>query len=347
MALDPRVARLLAIIAAGNSPNALQASVDQRRASLAGLMELGRSDIPIGQISDRRLPKPLDAVGLRVYTPIDAPPGTLPGLVYLHGGGLVAGSIETHDAIARALANAGGCRVVSVGYRLGPEHRFPCAIDDAMAAIHHVWAQAQDFGIDATRLGLCGDSAGGTLAAVCCQLLAGRHRRGRQGLGGDSPGHDMPRLALQLLLCPILDYSLMTESRVSFGSGYLVDQATLEHDLLHYLPADIDPADPRISPLRAADLSGLPPTVIHTAEYDPLCDEGRHYFERLKDGGFPAQHHCHPGMIHLFYGLGKMIPYAATAMLRIGNDIRSAFANKPAEHMHARIGVVDDQESVS
>jgi acetyl esterase/lipase len=314
MPLDSRVARFLAILAAGNPPDASQTSVAQRRAALTGLMTLGRPEVPIGDTQDHRLPGWEHEVPLRAYTPVGAPPGVLPGLVYFHGGGLVAGSIDTHDAIARSLANAGLCRVISVGYRLGPEHRFPCAVDDAMAAIRHVSARAQDFGIDPTRLGVCGDSAGGTLAAVCCQLLA---------LG------EGPRPALQLLLCPILDYRRLTESRLSFGTGYLVDEATLEHDLLHYLPARVDPADPRISPLRAKDLRGMPPTVIHTAEFDPLRDEGRDYCERIQETGTPAVVYCHPGMIHLFYGLGRMIPYAASAIEGIGADIRAALGNEP------------------
>lgn len=229
----------------------------------------------------------------------------------MHGGGLVAGSIATHDAIARALANAGACRVVSLEYRLAPEHRFPAALEDSLAAIQHLAANAAEFEIDPTRLGVCGDSAGGTLAAGACQALTSS--------GG-------PRLALQLLLCPILDYSRKTQSRREFAAGYLVDEETLDHDLLYYLPAGTDPADPRISPLRALDLRGLPRTIIHTAQFDPLRDEGRDYGERLREAGVPVSTICHPGMIHLFYGLGKVIPYARTAMDRIGAGIREALA---------------------
>ncbi len=164
-------------------------------------------------------------------------------------------------------------------------------------------------GIEPARLGICGDSAGGTLAAAACHALA--------RAGG-------PRLALQLLLCPILDYSRSSPSRHAFASGYLVDQATLDHDLLHYLPSGTDPADPRVSPLRALDLGGLPRTIIHTAQFDPLRDEGREYGERLGDAGVSVSYVCHPGMIHLFYGLGKVIPYARTAMLSIGAGVREA-----------------------
>ncbi len=311
MPLDPRVERFLAILAAGNPANALETSVAERRKGLAELMTLGGADVPIGRTEDRSIPGPAGALAVRVYTPTDAPAGLSAGMLYLHGGGLVAGSIETHDRIARALANAGACRIVSLEYRLAPEHRFPAALEDSLAAIRHLAANAADFGIERARLGVCGDSAGGTLAAAACHALA--HSSG-------------PRLALQLLLCPILDYSRSTESRREFATGYLVDQSTLDHDLLHYLPPGADPADPRISPLRAEDLGGLPRTLIHTAQFDPLRDEGRDYGLRLREAGVPVSTLCHPGMIHLFYGLGKVIPYARNAIEGIGSGIREALA---------------------
>ena len=254
--------------------------------------------------------RPFGPCGGGVYTPLDAPGPQLPGLLYFHGGGLVAGSIDTHAPIACALAHWGACRVVAVEYRLAPEHPFPAALDDALAAIGYVAAHAAQFGIDPARLGVCGDSAGATLAAAACQAAA------REG---------GPRLALQLLLCPILDYSRQSESRREFARGYLVDQETLDHDLLHYAPGK-DPADPRISPARAAELAGLPPTIIHTAEFDPLRDEGLDYFTRLTQSGSGLSYTCHPGMIHLFYGLGAVIPYARTAFEIIGGEIRAALA---------------------
>jgi acetyl esterase/lipase len=311
MSLDPRVKRFLAILTAGNPPNALDTTVAQRRQALADLMQLGGAEEPIGGTEERVIPGPAAALPARVYTPADDSPPLMPGLLYLHGGGLVAGSIATHDRIARALANAGGCRVVSLEYRLAPEHRFPAALEDTLAAITHLVSNASDFGIERSRLGICGDSAGATLSAAVCHSLA--------RTGG-------PRLALQLLLCPILDYSRMTESRRELASGYLVDQATLDHDLKYYLPPDTKPEDPRISPLRAEDLSGLPRTIIHTAEFDPLRDEGRDYGERLRATGIPVSYVCHPGMIHLFYGLRQVIPYARTAYAEIGAGIRDALA---------------------
>jgi acetyl esterase/lipase len=309
--LDPRVQRFLGLLQAGNPPDARTATVAQRRNGLIALMKLGSTAIAMPRVEDRMLPGPEGPLPVRIYSPVDddAP---RPALVYFHGGGLVAGSIDTHDAIARGLASSGGCRVLSVQYRLAPEHPFPAALEDSLAALRYVAANAARLHLDAARLGICGDSAGATLAAATAQAAA--------RAGG-------PALALQLLLCPILDYSRTTPSRLELASGYLVDQATLDHDLMHYLPPGSEPSDPRVSPLLAADLAGLPRTLIHTAEFDPLRDEGRNYFERLERAGIEVSYTCHPGMIHLFYGLGAVIPYAREAFEHIGAQIRTALGD--------------------
>jgi acetyl esterase/lipase len=244
---------------------------------------------------------------VRIYTPAGESPGRLPGLVYFHGGGLVAGTLDSYDGIARELAHASGCRLISVGYRLAPEAPFPAAVEDACAATAWIAAHTEDFAVDPERLCVAGDSAGATLAAAVCQRAAG------SGL----------HLALQFLLCPILDHAGATPSRRAFDAGYLVDAATLAHDLRHYLGAAGDVHDPRVSPLRCAGLRGLPPTCIHTAEFDPLRDEGRDYAAALQGAGVTTLYRCHLGMIHLFYGMGVVIPYAAVAYREMGADIRS------------------------
>jgi acetyl esterase len=310
MPLDPRVKRFLDLLAAGNPPDARTATVAARRHGLIALMQLSGPQISLARIEDVTLPLPHASLAARVYSPL-AGTARLPGLIYFHGGGLIAGSIATHDAIARALADAGGVRVVSVDYRLAPESRFPAALEDAQSAAEYISAHCADFGIDTSHLGICGDSAGATLAAATCQAAS------RTGT---------PKFALQLLLCPILDYSRRTVSREALSSGYLVDEATLDHDLMHYLPAGVRPTDPRVSPLLAEDLTGLPRTIIHTAEFDPLRDEGRDYYERLSRANIEVAYTCHPGMIHLFYGLGGVIPYARTAFKQIGDEIRAALA---------------------
>jgi acetyl esterase/lipase len=313
MALDARVKRFLELLAASNPPDALGISVERRRRALEELMRFGGPPAAIAGFEDRVIETAGSPIPVRVYSPAGASGPLLPGLIYFHGGGLVAGSIATHEGIAHALAQAGACRVVSVGYRLAPEHPFPAAWDDAAAAIREVRLRAADFGIEPARLGVCGDSAGATLVAAACQAPA---------------PVAAPPLALQLLLCPILDYSRRSPSRREFAAGYLVDQATLDHDVLYAVPAGLDLADPRISPLRALRLDQVPPTLIHTAEFDPLRDEGGLYFERLQAEAPAAAmgYHCHPGMIHLFYGLGGVIPYARKAMDGIGGQIRAAFA---------------------
>lgn len=309
MALDSRVERFLAVLAASSPAEMRGATVEERRAGFKSLMNFAGPEIPLYRVEDRIIPGLGGSLTIRIYSPSDA--ALLPGLVYFHGGGLVAGTLDTHDPIARALARAGGVRVLSVDYRLAPEHRFPAALDDAKTALQYIGEHPVAFGLDAKRLGVCGDSAGGTLAAATCQTLV-RARR--------------PALALQLLICPILDYSRSTPSRREMSSGYLIDQATLDHDLKYYLPPGADPADPLISPLRCEELSGMPRTLIHTAEFDPLRDEGRNYFERLSQARNEVSYTCHPGMIHLFYALGAVIPYARTAFEQIGTEIRAALA---------------------
>jgi acetyl esterase/lipase len=308
-ALDPHAQRLLRSLRAGQHQGARPTGVESRRRALEDLMALGRREIAVGSVREGSVPGPHGPLPVRVYSPPrDA--ALLPGLAYFHGGGLLAGSLATHDAIARALSCAGGCRVVSVDYRLAPEHRFPAALEDAAAATAYIGAHAADFGIEAARFGVCGDSAGAALAAAVAH--GARSTR--------------VKLALQLLLCPILDYSGSTPSKKEFSNGYLIDQAMLDEDLLHYLPPGVAATDPLVSPLLAAGVDGLPRTLIHTAEFDPLRDEGHDYFERLTECGVEVSYTCHAGMIHLFYGLGALIPYADSAFEQVGAQLRAALA---------------------
>lgn len=308
MPLDPQVRRFLdrLAVSAPHSPGTL--TVAQRRASLERLMALGGEPEVVARIEKRSIPGPAASLRLWVYTPVGAGAGLLPGLVFFHGGGLVAGSLETHDGICRSLANSSGCRLLAVDYRLGPEARFPAALEDACAATRWIFAQAMSLGVDAGRLGVAGDSAGATLATAVAQKFT-------------APGE--PRLALQFLLCPILDYRAQTASWQAFSSGYLLDRETLEHDMRYYSSGQADPADPRFSPLRAASLEGLPPACIHSAECDPLRDEAAEYAARLQDAGVTASYRCHSGMIHLFYALRDVISYGAEAYLQMGADIRA------------------------
>ncbi len=212
------------------------------------------------------MPGPAGALGLRIYTPVEAGgPGALPVLVFFHGGGWVVGNLDTHDGLCRRLANAAGCLVVSVDYRLAPEARFPAAVDDAYAATRWVAARASSFGGDGTRLAVGGDSAGGNLAAVV-SLLA--HERGA------------PPLRFQLLLYPVTDFAFDTPSYRENGEGYLLTRANMEWYAGHYLRDGADRRHPHAAPLRAADVGGSPPTMVITAQYDPLRDEGEAYAVR-------------------------------------------------------------------
>lgn len=308
MPLDAQVRSFLDKLAAAKPRGPADLTVAERRASIERLLALGGEPEAVARIEKRSIRGPGGPLRLWVYTPAGAPRGLLPALLYFHGGGFVAGSLETHDGICRSLANASGCRVVAVDYRLGPEARFPAAVLDACTATRWVAHHAARLGIDTRRVGVCGDSAGATLAAVVAQTLAAQKG---------------PPLVLQCLLCPVLDYRAKTPSRDAFASGYLLDRETLEHDLRHYVGEAADASDPRISPLRASRLEALPAACIHTAECDPLRDEGAAYAERLERAGVRVSYRCHPGMIHLFYGLKAVIPYAATAYRLIGADIRA------------------------
>jgi acetyl esterase/lipase len=276
---------------------------------LAAMM--GPNGVAVDAAEDRGIPGPGGSIPIRVYAPNGSAGATLPGLIYFHGGGGVFGSIASHDNLCRLLANAGECRVVSVGYRLAPEHKFPAAVEDAFAATCGIAERAREFLIDPRRLAVGGDSIGAGLATVVCRMA-------REGGG--------PSVALQLLLCPVVDLSRNSDTRIAFASGYFLNQATIDWTVRHYCPAGADLADPRISPLRADDLSRLPPAQVHTAEFDPLRSEGAAYADRLQRAGVAVRHTCHAGMIHHFYAMGGVIPYARTAVAEIGAGIRSALA---------------------
>src|SRR5665213_1327169 len=238
MPLDPLAKRLLAMMAAASPGGRSRPSAHDRRQALAKLMQFARADVPPLAGTDGSLPGPGGDIPYRLYAPSNAPRLPIPGFVFFHGGGMVAGSIETHDRICAALAQMTACRLVSVGYRLAPEHKFPAAIEDAIAAAGWVSEHASSLGIDATRLIVGGDSAGATLAAVVCQ----------QALRNAGPP-----ILLQCLICPVLDFDEISPSRHAFAENHLVDRAILDADLADYLP---DGADRSCS--RSGSRSGAP-----------------------------------------------------------------------------------------
>jgi acetyl esterase len=265
--------------------------------------------IAVGNVENRELPGSGVLLPVRIYTPaaVSADQESA-GIVYFHGGAGVFCSLDTHEGLCRMLANASACRVISVGYRLAPEHPFPTGIEDACCAARWVCEHARELTIDPGRIAVGGDSAGGTLAAVVCQRAK----------------HDgAPALALQLLLCPVTDLSHESESWRTYGEGYFLDRSTLEWAIKLYAPK-MDRADIRLSPLRVRDFAGLPPAHIHTAEFDPLRDEGKAYAECLARAGGRVRYVCHAGMIHHFYCMAGAITYGEAAIRQAGAAVQNA-----------------------
>jgi acetyl esterase len=244
----------------------------------------------------------------RLYTPDDLPVGS-PLLVYHHGGGWVTGSLDSHEAVCRYLAVHAGIRVLAVSYRLAPEHPFPAAVDDAMAAFRYAVAYADELGADAAAIAVGGDSAGGNLAAVTAHLAAIG--------GGQKP-------AFLLMFYPPCDAVNRAPSRELFASGFLLTDADIEWFCDHYLPPPVDRGDSRASILLAEDLSGMPPTYLVTAGFDPIRDEGEMYARRLAAAGVTVVLRRHPDLVHGFVnmiGLGSRCREAvaeAAGALRTG-----------------------------
>ncbi len=261
----------------------------------------------VARVSEHSVPGLGGEISVRIYTP-QSPEGG--ALVYLHGGGWASGSLETHDSLCRALANAAACVVASVDYRLVPEHKFPAAPEDCFAAVRWVADQASELGIDASRIAVAGDSAGGNLAAVTAQLCRDR--------GG-------PSLCHQVLIYPITDHTFDTPSYRENASGYLLTRNLMRWFWKQYLndPAEAD--EPMASPIRAKSLEGLAPATVITAEYDPLRDEGEAYAESLRKAGVPTQLLRFDGQIHGFLVWGAKIDRAGDGIREIAEALRRAF----------------------
>ncbi|HXQ89652.1 MAG TPA: alpha/beta hydrolase [Solirubrobacterales bacterium] len=254
---------------------------------------------------------PAGPLAARLYAPHGAAePGPL--LVYFHGGGWVIGDLDTHDGPCRFLAANSGARVLAIDYRLAPEHPFPAAAEDAHAAYAWARANAERVGADPARIAVGGDSAGANLAAVA-SLLA-------RDAG-------LPPPAMQLLIYPVILADEEMPSRHAFGEGFLLSRPDMDFFEGHYLPAGTDRGDPRVSVLRAADLSGLPPTHLAIAGFDPLRDEGLAFAKRLEEAGVPVSLRLHPGLVHTFANLTAICPSARQAMLEAVGALRMGLAS--------------------
>ncbi|MED5622017.1 alpha/beta hydrolase [Ideonella sp. BN130291] len=266
---------------------------------------------PLARVQDFSMPAPDGApLAARLYASSAA--AALPVLLYLHGGGFTIGGLETHDSLCRQLALRSGGAVVALDYRLAPEHRFPTAVDDSWAAMRWLAEQGASLGLDGTRLAVGGDSAGGTLAAVCAL-----HAR---DLG-------LP-LALQLLITPGTAAHADTPSHQRFAEGYLLDAVSIEWFFRQYI-SEADRTDWRFAPLLAEDLHGAAPACVILAECDPLVDEGLAYADRLRMEGVPVQLELYRGLVHDFIKMGRAIPEAGQAQQAAAQALRQAW-NTPS-----------------
>lgn len=309
MAVDPQIQPLLDQANAAGPPDFGRLTPADMRAGINGMLAMfnaGRSPvegIAVRDLSLRTAP-PLPA---RLYRPA-LPDGPSAVIVFFHGGGWVVGDLETHDVFCRHFAGLVGCTIISVDYRLAPEHPFPAAPEDAVAAVEAVRARSAEFDIDPARIMVGGDSAGGSLAAVAAQAMA----------------KASVKLAGQLLICPSTDLAhapLPGGSREKLATGYLLTEPEIRWYADQYLPEGIDRSDPRASPM-LGDLTGLAPAIIATAGYDPVSDDGIGYAEALEKAGTPVQHLHFPSLIHGFNLLDAISAEADRAVRRMAEAAR-------------------------
>jgi acetyl esterase len=311
MPLDPQAQALLDQMAAAGQPPLHELPVEDARTGFVAMIELAGEPAPVARVEDRTIPGPAGAIPVRIYTPEGA--GPFPVLVFYHGGGWVIGNLDGADRPCRSLCAGSGCVVVSVDYRLAPEHRFPAAADDAYAAAQWVSAHAAEIGADPVRLAVGGDSAGGNLTAVVALMAR------------DNGG---PAIAFQLLIYPVTGCDLDTGSYRDNAEGYLLTRAAMEWFWGHYVPAEAARRHPYAAPLCAEDLSGLPPAFVVTAEYDPLRDEGEAYAERLRQAGVPVTLKRYAGMIHGFFQLAGVLDQGRQVLDDASAALREALARE-------------------
>lgn len=306
MPLDPQAKTIIDLIDSTGAFALTPETPPEQLRQLFGAMAAPES-IAVAEVEDRTIPGPGGEIPVRIYTPAGDRPA--PGLVYYHGGGWVIGGLDTHDGACRAFADATGAVVVSVDYRLAPEHPFPAPLDDATAALEWVHAHAAELAVDADRIAVAGDSAGGNLAAVVSQVARDQ--------GG-------PPICFQLLIYPVTDHEFESGSMHDNAEGYFLTRDAMRWFYSHYLTDDSQGSDPLVSPMRAESLAGLPPAFVLTAEYDPLRDQGIAYAEALAAAGTPCEGRTYGGMFHGFLSMvdyidaGKVAFDDAVAALNAG-----------------------------
>jgi acetyl esterase len=310
MPLDPLVKAFLDQATAVPRPRLWQMPPAAGRAAFAGLMAMvGPKDVAVGKVENFSIPAGSRGIAARAYAPVAMASEPQPALIYFHGGGFVVGDLDTHDGLCRLIASEGNLRVIAVDYRLAPEHRYPAALDDAWAATEWIAANAAQLGIDAGRLAVGGDSAGGMLAAIVTQMARDK--------GG-------PRLAFQLLLFPNTQMGGETSSLNEYAVGYFLERQTIEWCNSQYVPDAAGRASPLVSPLRAKNFNGLPPAHIVLGGYDPLHDEGQAYADKLRLAGVPVTVADYPDMVHCFIYLQTVLPQAHTALADAAHAVSKA-----------------------
>ena len=266
--------------------------------------------LPVARVENRTIPGPAGQIPVRIYTPDAA--GIRPLIVYYHGGGHVIGSLDSHDLVARNLCGGAEAVVVSVDYRMGPEHRFPAAVEDSFAALEWAHANAASIGADPDRLGVHGDSAGANLAAVVALLARDK---------------GAPKLRLQSLVYPVADFRMASESYTKYATGCgILTADAMKWFRGHYLRTMDDALDWRASPVLAPDVAGVAPAIVIAAECDVLHDEGFAYAERLKAAGVPVEYKHYTGMIHAFFGMMPAVDDALNAQRAVWAAFKAAFA---------------------
>lgn len=305
--IHPQAAALVERAAQSTRPNAHLLPVAQARRHFDAEATAAEAGQPVESVTELSLAVDGGPIGARVYRPVL---GELPVTVYFHGGGWVLGSVDSHDAACRALANASSTVVVSVGYRRAPEHRFPTAVEDADAAIRWLSENGARLGLDPTRIAVAGDSAGANLAAAATLLARDR---------------GCPMLSFQLLVYPVTTTDLVRGFDAAH-EGIVLQRAELQWHQDNYLASPDDRRSPLVSMLDHAELRGLPPALVITAGYDPLHPQGELYAEALRDAGVDVEHLHYPGMIHGFFQMPATLDDAADAMRRAGVKLHAALA---------------------
>jgi acetyl esterase len=309
--LHPQIQHVLQVMAEMNLEPIEAMTPAEARAQMEATAQSRKAEpLPVDRVEERAIPGPAGDIRLRLYRPNRAL--SLPTIVYYHGGGHVIGSLDTHDLIARNLCAGVEALVASVDYRMGPEHRFPAAVEDSFAALEWVHTNAASLGADPDRVGVHGDSAGANLAAVAA-LLA-------RDAGG-------PTLRLQSLVYPVADYSLVGDSYEKYARDCgLLTKAAMVWFRDHYLRQPADADDWRASPIKAASFAGVAPAIVVTAQCDILHDEGQRYAEALRRAGVPVEYQEYPGMIHGFFGMVPAVDDAMKAQRAVAAAFKRAFA---------------------